>query len=689
MLQKFKPRIYQALSLQLVLLVLLFQVMPGFALAAPVNIGPGVTFESFSTQINGNSETMQVLEIDSANPYLAFRASSPKDQVQNLETVSAQAKRQSQPGNWVIGAINGDFFNISGNYRGVPSGLHIKDGELLSAPGYDAVFGLDEAKQPFIEYITMGGSVTVQGSDYRNRINAVNKSRFDNNLVLYTPSFGSTTRTNVYGTEVVLTGLSLPFRPNTYYNATVSEVREATGNTTIPRDGVVLSGHGTGAMYLNLLSPGAQVVFSVDLSKTGISQAIGGLPKVVIDGNIAPSSELSKTKNAFQSHPRTAVGLRGDKLFWVTVDGRQPGYSEGVTLEELGQIMLNLGAEQALNLDGGGSTAMVIRQPGDFTHSLANKPAEGRERVVSNSLQLINTAPLGSLINLFIAPIAESSLEIGTQQQFQVKGLDEYYNPIDLLGRVNWSINGDIGTIDQEGNFLAANPGSGEIIAAVEGVTTKIPFTVTEKVYQPTFIDVTDPGPFDWAKKEIEELAAKKIIYGREANKYGPQDSVTRAEFTALLVRALKLEKSTAPKTTFQDVYDKSDWYAADIEVAVKEGLINGYSKTSFGPNNSISRVEMALILGRALQTTKPNQALPVSSIDPLPKFADYLTIPDWALQDPSLKLAVTQGLIQGLPAKNGQIYLTPQEKGNRAQAAVLIKRFYDKTNPVQILNYR
>lgn len=688
MLQKFKPSIYKALTLNLILLVLLFQVMPGSALAAPVYIGPGVTFESYSTQVNGNPETMQVLDIDSSNPYLAFRASSPKDQVQNLETVSAQAKRQSQPGNWVIGAINGDFFNISGNFRGVPSGLHIRNGELLSAPGYDSVFGLDEQNQPFIEYITMGGFVAVPGSADSNRINAVNKSRYDNNLVIYTPSFGSTTRTNVYGTEVILTGLELPFRPNTSYSATVAEVRQAAGNTAIPRDAVVLSGHGTGALFLNKLYPGANVTFSIDLSKTGISQAIGGLPKVVIDGNIAPRSELSKTKTAYDRHPRTAVGIRGNRLFWVTVDGRQSGYSKGVTLEELGQIMLNLGAEQALNLDGGGSTAMVIRQQGEFTHSLANKPSDGKERVVSNSLQVISTAPLGSLNSLLISQIGEITLEPGSQKQFQAKGLDEYYNPIDLQGRVNWSVNGDIGAIDQGGNFLAVNPGSGEIIADVEGLSAKMPITVTEMVY-PSFLDVTDPGPFDWAKEEIEELAAKKIIYGRDGNTYGPQESVTRAEFTALLVRALKLNKSTTPRTTFRDVYDKKDWYAADIEIAVKEGLINGYSKTSFGPNNSISRVEMALILGRALQTAKPNQAVPISSIDPLPKFADYSTIPDWALQDSSLKLAVSQGLIQGLPAQNGQICLTPQEKGNRAQAAVLIKRFYDKTFTVQILSRR
>ena len=85
-------------------------------------------------------------------------------------------------------------------------------------------------------------------------------------------------------------------------------------------------------------------------------------------------------------HPRTAAGVSADgrTLWLVVVDGRQPGYSVGMTLPELGDLMIELGADDALNLDGGGSSAFVAR---DSTGEMVlNKPSDGAFRPVSNHL---------------------------------------------------------------------------------------------------------------------------------------------------------------------------------------------------------------------------------------------------------------------------------------------------------------
>ena len=90
-------------------------------------------------------------------------------------------------------------------------------------------------------------------------------------------------------------------------------------------------------------------------------------------------------------HPRTAIGYsrNGKFLYIVVVDGRQPFYSEGVTLAELAQLMLNLGAHDAMNLDGGGSSALVVRGA-DGSPRVLNSPIDlyipGRERPVANHL---------------------------------------------------------------------------------------------------------------------------------------------------------------------------------------------------------------------------------------------------------------------------------------------------------------
>ncbi len=113
--------------------------------------------------------------------------------------------------------------------------------------------------------------------------------------------------------------------------------------------------------------------------------AISGEERLLINGSIV------ENLNATDVHPRTAVGYskNGRYLYLVVVDGRQPLYSEGITLHELAELMLSLGAYDAMNLDGGGSSTMVIRDA-DGRPRVLNSPIDqyipGRERVVCNHL---------------------------------------------------------------------------------------------------------------------------------------------------------------------------------------------------------------------------------------------------------------------------------------------------------------
>jgi exopolysaccharide biosynthesis protein len=85
--------------------------------------------------------------------------------------------------------------------------------------------------------------------------------------------------------------------------------------------------------------------------------------------------------------PRSAVAFEGKKVWLVTVDGRQPKYSVGTNNDEFAQFLLDLGARNALNLDGGGSTTFVIRKDGQPL--IVNRPSDGRERAVANALLVI------------------------------------------------------------------------------------------------------------------------------------------------------------------------------------------------------------------------------------------------------------------------------------------------------------
>jgi exopolysaccharide biosynthesis protein len=90
---------------------------------------------------------------------------------------------------------------------------------------------------------------------------------------------------------------------------------------------------------------------------------------------------------AGQRHPRTNVGVTADgRVLMVVVDGRRPGYSVGVTLPEIGRLMVSLGATDAINLDGGGSSVMAARLPRTDSFRVVNRPSDGRERRLTQAL---------------------------------------------------------------------------------------------------------------------------------------------------------------------------------------------------------------------------------------------------------------------------------------------------------------
>jgi hypothetical protein len=112
--------------------------------------------------------------------------------------------------------------------------------------------------------------------------------------------------------------------------------------------------------------------------------AVGGFPMLVMAGRdvVAEQGGVSESFGPAR-HPRTAVGWSADRLLWVVVDGRQEGWSAGMSLVELADLMLRLGATEAINLDGGGSSAMIVRD------RVANRPSDSQgERAVGNALVL-------------------------------------------------------------------------------------------------------------------------------------------------------------------------------------------------------------------------------------------------------------------------------------------------------------
>lgn len=176
-----------------------------------------------------------------------------------------------------------------------------------------------------------------------------------------------------------------------------------------------------------------------------------------------------------------------------------------------------------------------------------------------------------------------------------------------------------------------------------------------------SFVDVTT----HWAKSEIELLAARQLIKGMSADQFSPSSTVTRAEFAALLARALGLElKDTA--TLFTDV-PSDKWYASAVHAVVSAGIVKGRSKDHFAPNATITREEMAVMLAGALKFTGKAEGKLASLT-----FTDKERISSWA-QDAVVQ-ATGAGILQG----NKEGAFAPKSNATRAEAAVVLKRWLE-----------
>ena len=178
---------------------------------------------------------------------------------------------------------------------------------------------------------------------------------------------------------------------------------------------------------------------------------------------------------------------------------------------------------------------------------------------------------------------------------------------------------------------------------------------------QKGFADITG----HWAEADIKEMAEAGIVSGVTPTQFEPERTVTRAEFAAMIVRALGIAATDGP--AFEDVSGDA-WFYASVTAAAKAGLIVGYDGY-FRPDDLITREEMATIIAKAYVFA--GGELPQS--DGLEKFDDRDSIAEWAKSNVG---AVTSlGLVSGMSDNT----FAPQENATRAQAASLIKRLRDK----------
>lgn len=326
-------------------------------------IAPGVKYTSLLRYKQSGPVNTYFVDITPGSNYMIKPVLS-NDAITGLERLQSMTEH-----NKAIVAVNGSYFALDGEILGL---LKI-DGQIASTSEVDRTgLGVLPDGKIMIDPIVYKGSITLPDGRMI-ALTGVNHERGPNELILYNNYYDSTTGTNQYGSDYVLN------------NGKITAI--AHGDSAIPPGGVVLSAHGTMESALAGLKVGDQIKINQTLGdiwdKT--TYAISAGPRLVKDGKIFVTSKEEEFPSDITSgrSPRTAVGVTKDgHLLLVVVDGRRKS-SIGMTLGELALFMQELGAVDAMNFDGGGSSEMVVN--GKYV----NQPSDGRERSVGDALAIV------------------------------------------------------------------------------------------------------------------------------------------------------------------------------------------------------------------------------------------------------------------------------------------------------------
>jgi flagellar hook assembly protein FlgD len=351
--------------------------VPGAA-AGRISLAPGITYERQLLFTPHGPEVVHVMTAPKPGGLYALHPMLSNNTVIGRERVTSMQKRVSSTA--TVGGVNADLFTFD---EGLPSGMFMQSGVLTTPPHPKrSTVGITDDGRLLVQRVQMLG--TWQGNSQRRPLNGLNQRPGPEGVSLFTPDWGPATPAANNTVEVTLDSVT-PAAPFTDVTGTVVSVKPA-GGTPIPPGGAVLVGRGASAGRLASEAPVGQEVTSRLVLRPqwqGVVDAVGGGPLIVQNGQpVFRALEQFSSSQLSVRNPRTAVGQRADgKIIFLTVDGRQPGYSTGLTNFELAQQMVRLGAVTASALDAGGSTTMA------FDGKLLNRPSDpGGERAVSDGL---------------------------------------------------------------------------------------------------------------------------------------------------------------------------------------------------------------------------------------------------------------------------------------------------------------
>lgn len=651
---------------------------PELTLIAEQTLAHGVVHKHYTITFPSNDAvTFNVVEVQLDHPYVKL---SPMygSEIGSKARVTTMVYEAG-----AVAGINASFFNM--NNEGGTFGAIVKDGEILSNPAESSgwqTFAVLENQTAIIQELGFTGTITTpDGQTFP--LSGINKteywpsgsqaSNYSGSVHMFTKAWGENSR-GIWqqGDRSILDEYQQLIEVEVT-DGIVTDIRYNAQPQPIPENGYVLMGHGKGLEFLHQLQLGDPVHVSYELTPhhLDIEQAIGANYLLVEEGRKVETMPEDSALSGRNS--RSAIGIteNGKRLFMVTVD--RDDSNPGVTLSELADILLALGSDRGVNLDGGGSTSMVVRLPGETNITRLNSSAY--ERRVADALGIFNIAPKGDAAVLELS--GRQTVLQYDQSGYTVFGYDTNYHPISALD-VLWTVGNGAGTV--KGNKVKWNE-SGEhyVQVSYNGKEATLPVRVLgeqdiEKlVLEPSVIIVrpnqtvklepslllTDGSTFPLTGAQVKWSLDPQIgqVQGLELH---ASDSETKGTLVADVL-GVKAEFPVIVGHSFIDII--GHWAQDDIEFLAKQGYARGFEDGTYEPSQDLTRAELIVFLSRVLNWEITEQEKAYQLNESVPAFAQE-----------AIKYAIVHGIIQG--DENGRIHAS--RAITRTEMAVILERILD-----------
>ena len=455
----------------------------GFTYSYP--IGAGTTY---SRQEGYNDSGLQKASIITYTPNSTVTPIGVRSGEQfygSRKSISQITSSLEEEGYDVLGAINADFFSFS---DGVPTGLFIEAGRVIASTDWQAAVGFmaDGSAiigDPVTDIVVSGESGSIAVFDY-------NKTRTSRGLCLLDRYYSDYTHFSSPGQSIIMEYDDFStLKIGEPITLTVVDKVSGSDSFAIGENQMVLSRRDdcTSMPWVDFqIGERITITFETDDPRwSEVQYAVGG-KTLITDGTVTTSGIDSGTSLA----ARSAVGVRSDgQVVLYEVDGAQSSYSRGMTAAQLASELTALGCVNAVALDGGGSSALSVKNPSEDAAQTVTRPSDGSERRCSTFIVLLNNAPAdGVPTYLHLEPSSHYILPGGTVE-FSTTTLDSGFHKTTAASDVQYTATA--GTVSAGQYTAPLTTGAVQVTATAGSATGSMDLYVTD---EPTSMSVLKDG---------------------------------------------------------------------------------------------------------------------------------------------------------------------------------------------------